>query len=163
MFSPAPGRDARFVYLGAPDPANPEAIDDATQARWRAEGAVEFWGHRADVPEVLARASVVALPSYYGEGLPKSLIEAAAAGRPAITTDLPGCRDAVVAGETALLIPPRDAAALAEALRTLLDNPARAAKMGRAGRRLAEQAFSVDDVVKRHLDIYAGLLARVRR
>lgn len=159
----AEGRDARFAYLGMPDPTNPAAIDDATLARWKAEGAVEFWGHRDDVPEVLARAAIIALPSYYGEGLPKALIEAAAAGRPAVTTDMPGCRDAVVAGETALLVPPRDATALASALRALLDDPAKAAKLGRSGRRLAEQVFSVDDVVKRHLDIYAGLLARVER
>ena len=156
------GLDATFAYLGAPDPANPMSVGESTLERWKAGGAVEFLGHRDDVPEILARASVVALPSHYGEGLPKALIEAAAAGRPVVTTDMPGCRDAVEPGRTGILIPPRDAAALAGAIRSLLEDPAAAARMGRAGRALAQRRFSVEDVVARHLDIYGELIARAR-
>ena len=80
---------------------------------------LELWGHRDDMPDVLAQAHVVALPSYH-EGMPKALLEAAACGRPVVTSDCPGCRDAIVPGETGLLAPPRDAGALALALRRLI-------------------------------------------
>ncbi len=148
---------ARFVYLGAADPANPSRVPEATRAGWEAEGAVEFWGHRTDIPDCLARATVVVLPSYR-EGVPKALLEAAAAGRPVVTTDVPGCRDAIRAGETGILVPPRDADALARAIAGLLSDPARARAMGRAGRALAERAFSVEDVVARHLALYDEVL-----
>ncbi|MBL8482426.1 MAG: glycosyltransferase family 4 protein, partial [Rhodocyclaceae bacterium] len=105
-------RGARFVLAGDPDIANPASIPQAELQAWLAEGFLEWWGYRADMPAVLAAASIVVLPSYR-EGLPKLLAEAAACGRAVITTDVPGCRDAVVAGQTALLVPPRDADALA--------------------------------------------------
>ena len=81
-------------------------------AQWTDEGAVELWGHRTDMPQVIASAHIVVLPSYYGEGLPKVLIEAAACGRAVVTTDHPGCRDAIEADVTGLLVPVRDAEAL---------------------------------------------------
>ncbi len=152
----ARGVRARMVWVGAPDPANPDSVDAETLAAWEAEGAAEFWGHRRDIPEILARASVVALPSYR-EGVPKALIEAAAAGRPVVTTDAPGNRDAIEPGETGLLVPVKDAPALAEAIAGLLADPARARAMGAAGRRLAEAVFSVEDVVARHLALYDRL------
>ncbi|WP_285669712.1 glycosyltransferase family 4 protein [Paralimibaculum aggregatum] len=152
------GVAARFAWIGAPDPANPACVDAATRAGWEAEGAAEFWGQRGDVPEILARASLVVLPSYR-EGMPKALIEAAAAGRAVVTTDVPGCRDAIEPGVTGLLVPPRDGAALAEAIAALLADPARRAAMGRAGRALAERAFAVEDVAARHLALWERLLA----
>lgn len=152
---------ARFAYLGDPDPANPACVPEAQQAAWQAAGVVEFWGHRADIPEVLARASLVVLPSYR-EGLPKALIEAAAAGRAVVTTDVPGCRDAIEPGETGLLVPVRDAAALADVMEALLTNPDRRTKMGRAGRALAERAFRAEAVAARHLEIYDRLTGQDR-
>jgi len=98
------------------------------------------------------------LPSYR-EGLPKSLIEAAACGRAVVTTDVPGCRDAIEAGRTGLLVPPRDAAALASAVQRLADDAALRKQFGEEGRRLAERAFDIRQVVQRHLDLYGTLIA----
>lgn len=152
----ARGVEARFAYLGAPDPANPASVPPEMLAGWEAEGVVEFWGFRRDIPDILARASLVALPSYR-EGLPKALSEAAAAARAVVTTDVPGCRDAIEPGVTGLLVPVRDAAALAEALGGLLADPARRAEMGRAGRRLAERVFRAEEVAARHVALYDRL------
>lgn len=143
----------RFVLVGDPDPGNPTSIAQAQLDQWVASGAVEWWGHRSDMAEVLANAHIVVLPSYR-EGLPKVLIEAAASGRAVVTTDVPGCRDAIETDSTGLLVPARDGQALAEAVRGLLDDPARCAAMGQAGRKLAEQAFDVSGVIARHLALY---------
>lgn len=147
----------RFVLVGDTDADNPASLARAELERWQAEGVVELWGQRDDMPAVLAQATVVVLPSYR-EGLPKVLIEAAAAGRPVVTTDVPGCRDAITPGVTGLLVPPKNAAALAEAIHTLLRDRDRCARMGAAGRVLAEQAFDVNRVVAQHLAVYRGLL-----
>ena len=152
------GASARFCLVGTVDPANPTSLTDAELSQWASEGLVELWGHRSDMPQVLAAAQVVALPSYYGEGLPKVLIEAAACGRAVVTTDHPGCRDAIDPGVTGLLVPVRNAAALADALEGLINNPARCQAMGNAGRALAESAFDVRQVVAAHLRIYQELI-----
>jgi len=107
---------------------------------------------------VLSQASIVVLPSYR-EGLPKVLIEAAACARPIITTDVPGCRDAIDPGVTGLLVPAQDSNALKDAIQHLLDNPELCKAMGRAGRALAERKFDVKQVVQTHLDIYAELIS----
>lgn len=152
----AAGVEARFVAVGDPDPANPANVPPPELAAWRAEGVVEFPGHRADMAAVLAGAHIVVLPSYR-EGLPKTLIEAAAAGRAVVTTDTPGCRDAIEPDRTGLLVPLRDAPALAAAIRRLIDDPDRRRAMGAEGRALAERAFDVRHVVAEHLAIYDDL------
>jgi glycosyltransferase involved in cell wall biosynthesis len=106
----------------------------------------------------VSAAHIVALPSYR-EGLPKVLIEAAACGRAVVTTDVPGCRDAIEPGVTGMLVPAHDAYALSQAIAALLSDPKRCHAMGRAGRALAEQAFDIKQVVAQHLRIYAGLIA----
>jgi glycosyltransferase involved in cell wall biosynthesis len=151
-------QDVRFVVVGTPDPANPHSLHPDELAQWTEEGAVELWGHRTDMPQVLASAHIVVLPSYYGEGLPKVLIEAAACGRVVITTDHPGCRDAIQSGVTGILVPVRDAVALANALHELLSDPVRCATMGQAGRELAVSAFDEKQVVAAHLQIYQELM-----
>ena len=153
----AEGLEARFVLVGAAPEGNPSRVPDEVLEGWRAAGAVEFWGHRDDMPKVLAQAHVVVLPSYYREGLPKVLLEAAACARPVITTDWPGCRDALVPGETGLVVPPRDGQALADAIRRLVGDTTARRRMGRAGRALAERAFCVRAVAERHLEIYEAL------
>ena len=153
------GADARFVLVGDPDPENPAAIAPEVLQRWRDSGAVEWWGQRSDAPDVLGQARIVVLPSYR-EGLPKVLLEAAASGRPMIATDVPGCREVVEPGVTGLLVPPRDAAALAEAMLRLLAGPERCRRMGEAARGLAEREFGVDAVVSRTLDVYRECLKR---
>jgi glycosyltransferase involved in cell wall biosynthesis len=149
---------ARFVLAGDVDPGNPSSLTREQLDALVKEGVVEWWGHRQDMPQVLSAATLVVLPSYR-EGLPKVLIEAAACGRPVVTTDVPGCRDAVVPGQTGLLVPAKDAVALRDAIRTLLDDPQARSQMGIAGRHLAETAFNVDHVVARHLEIYDRKLA----
>lgn len=150
---------ARFVLVGGLDPHNATAVPAATVQQWVDEGVVEWWGHRADMAGALAEASIVCLPSYR-EGMPKALLEAAAAGRPIVTTDVPGCRDCVEEGRTGLLVPPRDATALAGGLEALLVNAERRASMGAAARVLAERAFGLQQVVDRHLTLFQDLLAR---
>jgi glycosyltransferase involved in cell wall biosynthesis len=138
---------------------NPDTFPKAILDAWKAEGVVEFWGFRSDMPEVLRQAHIVVLPSYR-EGLPKALIEAAACGRPVVTTDTPGCRDAIIENETGRLVPVRDSRALAEAMRSLIDDTATRRSMGIAARQFAEQEFSIDHVTRRHLEIYRGLSGR---
>lgn len=151
------GCNARFVLVGTVDSANPTSFTDAEVSAWVHDGVVEWWGHRADMPQVLAAAHLVVLPSYR-EGLPKVLIEAAACGRAVVTTDVPGCRDAIDPGVTGVLVPVRNAAALADALEGLLIDPAHCQAMGNAGRALAESAFDVRQVVAAHLRIYQQLI-----
>jgi glycosyltransferase involved in cell wall biosynthesis len=152
----ARGVAARFWLIGAPDPANPATFSAAQVEAWQAEGIVECLGQRGDVAALYARAHVIALPSYR-EGLPKALVEAAASGRAVVTTDVPGCRDAVEPGVTGLLVPPRDAPALAAAIEQLLADGAQRQRMGRAGRALAEREFRIERIVAAHLDVYHGL------
>ena len=151
------GCKARFVLVGTIDPANPTSFTEAQVAAWADEGVVERWGHCSDMPKALSAARLVVLPSYR-EGLPKVLIEAAACGRAVVTTDVPGCRDAIEPGLTGLLVPPRDAVALADAVERLINDPVRCEAMGLAGRALAEKAFDVRQVVAAHLHIYQELI-----
>ncbi len=147
----------RWLLVGSPDPGNPASITQAQYDSWCREGVVQCLGERSDVAQLYADAHIVVLPSYR-EGLPKSLVEAAAAGRAVVTTDVPGCRDAIEPGVSGLLVPPRNAVALADAvLRLAQDAPLRRG-MGAAGRRLAEQAFDVRKIVDHHLNLYAALL-----
>ena len=154
----AKGLSARFVLAGLVDTANPTSVTQEKLDALLEEGVVEHGGYRSDMPQVLASASVVALPSYR-EGMPKALLEAAACGRAVVTTDVPGCRDAIEPGVTGLLVPVRDVAGLAYAIEQLLTHPEQRKAMGLAGRRLAEQEFDVHAVVDKHLAIYQRLLA----
>jgi glycosyltransferase involved in cell wall biosynthesis len=154
------GCKARFALVGEPDAENPAAVPVEKLKEWKAAGAVEVWGRRDDMPAVLAQSWVVCLPSYYGEGVPKSLLEAAASGRPIVTTDMPGCRDVVLDGETGLLVRPRDADGLARALKTLLADPDLRLRMGAGGRRLAEREFSEAKVAQETLAVYRSLMPK---
>jgi glycosyltransferase involved in cell wall biosynthesis len=115
---------------------------------------VEWWGKRDDMADILRQAQIACLPSYYGEGLPKFLLEAAATGLPIVTTDSPGCRETVIRNINGLIVPPRDSGALADALNTLLRDPKRRYAMGRSSRELAEAEFSVDRVTSETLALY---------
>ena len=143
--------EVRFLLLGALD-SNPTAIGNEEIAAWVAAGVVEWPGH-VDMRAWLARTSVFVLPSYYREGVPRSIQEAMAAGRPVITTDAPGCRETVVAGENGYLVPPRDVAALAAAMLSFVDDPRQLAAMGRNSRRLAEERFDVRAINERMLSV----------
>ena len=123
-----------------------EAMCDGMYIRWM--------GLRHDIPEMLRQSHIVAFPSYYREGVPKSLIEACAVGRPIVTCDSVGCRDCVEEGENGFLISPRDSAALADRLRRLFEDAELRKQMGLASRRKAERDFDVRDVVEAHLRLY---------
>tara|TARA_B110000003_G_scaffold266221_1_gene292910 strand:+ start:854 stop:3136 length:2283 start_codon:yes stop_codon:yes gene_type:complete len=155
-------QDVRFVIVGKTDPANPHSLHQDELTLWAEEGIVELWGHRTDMPQVMAAAKIVVLPSYYGEGLPKVLIEAAACGRVVVTTDHPGCRDAIKPDITGVLVPVRDVVSLANAIYELLGDPSRCAIMGQAGRKLAESVFDERQVVISHLKIYQELMDNSR-
>ncbi len=156
------GITARFQLIGEPDPQNPESITFEIIRAWQKEGIVDCLGFRPDIAELFSHAHIITLPSYYGEGLPKVLIEAAACGRAVVTTDMPGCRDAIEPGVSGLLVPERDAEALAQALACLIGDPSLRQQMGKAGRDLAEREFSIDKVIATHLSIYRQLLEKVQ-
>lgn len=149
--------DVRFWLTGSIDPGNPTTVSDDDLERWRQEGDIEILGNRNDIPEVFAQSHIVVLPSYYGEGVPKVLLEAAACGRAVVTTDHPGCRDAVEAGVTGLLVPVRDTDSLVAAIEKLLLDADMRQAMGAAGRQMAEREFGIEGVVREHLRIYRTL------
>lgn len=149
--------EPRYVLVGKIDLENPSSLTSTEINEISNSGLVEVWGLKTDIPDILAQASIVVLPSYR-EGLPKILIEAAACGRPVIATDVPGCRDAIRENLTGLVVPVKDAQALSQAILELLNNPQKAQAMGKAGRKLAEEKFDVREVVRQHLAIYNSLL-----
>ena len=148
----------RLCLVGSIDTDNPASLSNDDLERIRGEGVVELWGQRSDMAHVMAQAYIVALPSYYGEGLPKVLIEAAACGRAVVTTDMPGCRDAVLPGQSGMLVPARDSVALANAFQLLIGDPRLCKEMGRVGRTFAQREFDLAGVVASHLGIYKELL-----
>lgn len=150
------GLEARFWVAGDRDPDSRASISVEQLQKWKMDGPVIFLGKRSEIGQLFAQAHVVVLPSYR-EGLPKVLIEAAASGRAVVTTDVAGCRDAIEPGITGLLVPPRDASALAAAIEALIKDRAMCDRMGHAGRLLAEREFSIDKVVDAHLAVYRRL------
>lgn len=150
---------ARFWLAGSPDPGNLTSVSEDHLSRWSKEGVVEVLGHQSDIPDLFANSNIVVLPSYR-EGLPKTLIEAAACGRAVVTTDVPGCRDAIEPETTGLLVSARDAENLADAIQTLIEDPDRRKQMGASGRALAEREFAIEKVVDAHLEIYYELTNR---
>lgn len=151
------GVHARFVLVGDVDPSNPASVEQHQIKSWVHDGAVEWWGYRQDMAEVFRQSHVVCLPSYR-EGLPKVLLEAAACGRPIVATDVPGCREIAVHDDNAYLVPPRDGASLAEALKRLIENPAMRKTMGEKGRCLSEKEFALEKVVAATLEVYKELI-----
>lgn len=124
----------------------------------RCDGRYLVWmGLQSDMKSILGNSHIFAFPSYYREGVPKSLIEACAVGRPIVTTDSIGCRDVVFDGENGYLVPVCDSRALADKLRVLLEDKALRERMGRAGRAKAEKEFGLESVIQKHLEIYRSL------
>jgi glycosyltransferase involved in cell wall biosynthesis len=152
------GIKARFVLIGKSDPDNPASIPIAKLREWQEKAVVEWWGYKENMPSILSQAHIVCLPSFYGEGVPKVLIEAASCGRAIVTTDTPGCREIVTDGENGFLVPPRDAGALANAIRRLIDNPPLREQMGKKGRELVVKEFSIDKVISETMALYRQLL-----
>jgi glycosyltransferase involved in cell wall biosynthesis len=150
------GRALQFLLAGDRDPGNPAAVAESDVRAWQDEGVVEWLGHVDDMPALLAGVDVVVLPSYR-EGLPRTLIEAAACALPLVATDVPGCREVVTDGVDGLLVPVRDAGALAGAIARLHDDPALAARIGAAARAKALACFDERIVIARTMAVYAEL------
>jgi glycosyltransferase involved in cell wall biosynthesis len=155
----AEGIKARFALVGKPDLANPGSVSQHEIDAWVADGVVEFWGWQEDMPSVFAQAQIVCLPTYYGEGLPKSLLEAAVSGCAIVTTDIPGCREIVQHGVTGWLIPARDVGALAKVLRQAIEQPGLREQYGKSVRSSVAASFSMDRVVKETIEVYHELIA----
>jgi glycosyltransferase involved in cell wall biosynthesis len=143
----------RFVLVGDTYPDNPGAVSPGQLQSWVDEGLVEWWGWHDDMWNMFPQAHIVCLPSYR-EGMPLSLAEAAACGRPVVTTDAPGCREIVQDGVNGFLVPVRDSVTLAEALRKLIEDPALRQEMGSRGRERAETEFSARSIVQETLQVY---------
>jgi glycosyltransferase involved in cell wall biosynthesis len=152
------GVKARFVLAGAPDAGNPDAVPLAKLEQWRNEGVIEPVGHVHDMAALLGSADIVVLPTVYGEGVPRILIEAAASGLPLVCTDIPGCREIVEHQVNGLLIPVRDAAALAAAMRLLIEAPDRGRMMGLAGRDIVLKTFDEQVVFRQTEAVYSELV-----
>jgi glycosyltransferase involved in cell wall biosynthesis len=143
------------LVAGEPDTGNPSSLTADDMRTLRESSPIQLLGHRHDTAELLRTVDIAVLPTYYPEGVPRFLLEAAATGLPLVATDLPGCRFAVRPDQNGVLVPPRDPAALADALATLAADPAMRQRFGAASRRLAVREFREDGVVQAHLDLYA--------
>jgi glycosyltransferase involved in cell wall biosynthesis len=152
------GLAARFALVGDRDAENPAAVPQATLDAWRAEGVVELWGWRNDMAAVYRDCHIVCLPSYR-EGFPKVLLEAAACARALVSTDVEGCREAVSHDQSGLLVPVRDAPALADALAALIENPVRRAACGAAARAIVTGELSLPVVIERTFAVYREILS----
>lgn len=154
----ARGLAFRIQLVGMPDPQSRLSVPESQLRAWQEQDEVVWLGYREDIPAIWRQSSIAVLPSYYREGIPRSLLEAASCGRAIVTTDMPGCREIVEHGRNGLLVPPRDVQALADALEKLLrDAPLRAA-MGRAGHAMVLQDFTQEYVIEQSLVVYKQLL-----
>ena len=150
----------RMVLVGDIDKGNPKSLSHSQLDKLIADKYVEHWGYSHDVSATMGMANIIVLPSYR-EGLPKCLIEAAACGRAVITTDVPGCRDAVEPNDTALLVPVKDSVSLSNAITQLLGDNQTRTRMGLQGRQLALRCFDIKSVVSHHLNIYNQLVRKL--
>ena len=151
------GRNFQFLLAGTSDQGNPDTIDSALIETWRHEGDVEILGHVEDMPQAMAAVDVIVCPSYYREGVPRTLIEACAMAKPIVTTDTQGCRYAVIHGENGLIVPPRNVDALVDALIWMDEHREELAAMGEAGRRRAEAVFDERIVIGATKKVYEEL------
>ena len=152
------GLPIEFLLAGNPDPGNPASVPESQIAKWQETAAVRYLGHVANMPQLLADIDVAVLPSYR-EGVPRSLLEAAACALPIVTTDVPGCREVVRHGVNGLLVPARDAVALAAAIKYMYERPEERARMGAAARDTVLRAFDQSIVFERTFAVYRDLLS----
>ena len=152
------GKPVNIQLVGVPDPSSRVSVPERQLLEWQAEGIVEWLGYREDVADIWQHSNIAILPSYYREGIPRSLLEAAACGRAIVTTDMPGCREIVLHGRNGLLVSPRSPAAIADAIDLLAGDPELRRRMGQVGREMVEREFAEEHVVAQTLDVYRALL-----
>ena len=151
------GIKCRMVLVGDCDPDSTGSVPREQLEKWLSEGIIEWWGHKDDMAEVFSNSHIACLPSYH-EGTPRVLLEAASCGRAIVTTDVPGCRQIVKENEGGLIVPIKNPKALAESIRTLVDNPNLRIKMGKRGREIIITEFSDDIIIGQTLALYERLL-----
>jgi glycosyltransferase involved in cell wall biosynthesis len=149
--------EARVVLVGQPDRGNPASISEDVLEAWQADGIVEWWGWRAEMPPVYQQSHIVVLPTMYGEGVPTTLIEGAASGRPLVATDTTGCLSVVKQDQNGFLVPPDDPEALAQALQKLISDPGLRRKMGGVSREIFLEKFTHDKINAATLEVYKHL------
>lgn len=154
----ASNASVEFLLAGSPDPGNPGSVPPQQVEKWQQDGAIVYLGHIGDMPRLLADVDVAVLPSYR-EGVPRSLLEAAAFGIPIVTTDVAGCREVVTHGVNGLLVPARDSGALANAIRFMYENPVDRKRMGIMGRETVLNGFDQRIVFERTYAVYQNLLS----
>ena len=154
--------DTYFILAGERDEGNRDSVSSEDLEGWSSVGDIEYVGYRDDMPSLLATSDVIVLPTYYPEGIPRILIEAATMARPIVSTTIPGVAEIVEDGVNGLLVPPRDAAALAEAIEVLLGNPSLRAEYGAAGRLKAEREYDDREVAQRYVEEYQRAWMNVR-
>lgn len=147
-------QDTRFILAGERDAGSRDSVTEKDLEMWANEGSILYVGHRNDMPQLLAISDIVVLPTYYPEGIPRILIEAAAMGKPIVATTIPGVTEVVEDGVNGLLVPPRDSDALAEAITRLLDDLTLRSRYGTMGRRKATQQYDDNAVAGRYLEEY---------
>jgi len=154
------GRDinARFVIAGDVYPDNSRSVSKGEMEDYQKDGVIEWWGRHDDMIGLINQSMMMVLPSYYGEGVPKVLLEAAAIGRPIITCDTPGCREAVDHNANGLLVPPQSPTDLADAIEQLILAKDKRQEMGQNGRTRVENDFNTDAVVHQTMMVYDTLL-----
>ncbi|MCR9255392.1 MAG: glycosyltransferase family 4 protein [Alphaproteobacteria bacterium] len=149
--------DLRLLLAGRPDPENPASLTTGTLSEWDSEDGITWMGHIEDVRILWRRADIACLPSRGGEGVPKSLLEAGACGRPVIATDVPGCREVVAPDTSGVLVPPNDPEALARAILALAENAERRRQFAVAIRDRVENHFAEPAIVEKTLALYDRL------
>lgn len=149
--------NARFVLVGDIDNDNPSGIKINLIRKWEEENIIEYWGYKKKMSSIISLATVIVLPSYR-EGFPKVLMEAAASGRPSITTNVPGCKDAVIHNYTGILIPVKNSRKLVNEIQNLLSNKSKIKKMGFNARDYALKNFNINRVVETHIKIYKEII-----
>jgi len=147
-------RDITFVMVGATDPGNMRSLPESKLTQWKSEGQVIFTGRREDVPDLMAMSNTITTPTFYSEGLPRTLLEAAATGLPLIGTDMPGVREAISDGLNGTLIPPRNSEALVEAIEELADDPRKSTRYGEFSLKRAINEFDYRQVVTEYIRMY---------
>ena len=150
--------ETRFLLVGKPDPGNPASIPEAQMQQWVNEGAVEWLGFQTNMPELISRSHLICFPSKHTEGTPKFLVEAAASGRPIITTKNRGCKEVVRQGGNGLLVPKGDSEALAQAIVSIISHQELMRAMGKASRQLAETEFDLARVAEQTHRVYQSAI-----
>ncbi|MBF0187832.1 MAG: glycosyltransferase family 4 protein [Magnetococcales bacterium] len=155
----SPNQQAVITLVGGTDPDNPASIPEEHLRQWTTEGHVRWLGARTEIAAIWQKSDIAVLPSYR-EGMPKSLLEAASCGCPIVTTDVPGCRDVIAEGKSGLLVPARNASALADALQRLIDDPDLRRKMANQGRKRVYTLFSNEIIADKIVSLYRSILER---